>query len=208
MVSPVIVLLLDVALLIPFILFILWTVLLAKQKHKYQFYSGVVTPANLKALTIRLMVVVEFALVPCLGISTRWFYLAATDPLNYFSIGTLMCTVPAFILACANILLEHEWKLLGKVTIPSILCCIGPKWNIVPVSLTALMLVLTRLNFKGHIGSSTNPIATTFKFLIVFTFALHALTPSISIPFFLFFVFIIAMIPIVSPEPEFIGNNI
>jgi len=76
------------------------------------------------------------------------------------------------------------------------------------VSIVGLLLVISRLDYNGYFGSSTNRLATTFKFLLVFIFTLDAITPSISNAFFILYITIIMLIPLISPEPEYIANNI
>ena len=51
-------------------------------------------------------------------------------------------------------------------------------------------------------------MATIFKLLLVFIFVLDAFKSEISNAFFLLYIIIITLIPIISPEPEYLSNNI
>ena len=153
------------------------------------------------------MIIFEWVTVPCMTTTIRWIYLVITDPGTSLSIGLLVLYSIGFSLACTGVLLDPCGMLLRYATIPIIIFIIGPQWNNIAFSVISMVLIISQLQFNSSFGSTNNRLTTIFKFLLVYIIALD-LTPDISNAFFILFMIILVMIPIVSLEPEYIKDNI
>jgi len=154
------------------------------------------------------MLIFQVITVPCMLADIRWIYFVYIDPANHLNIGLLVFVIIAFCLACTGIFLDSYGMLLNYVTVPVLLCLVGVEWNIIVLKVASLLMLFSQLEFIGQFGVSTNRVATVFKFLLVFVCALDIFLSNISNTFFLMYVFVIVMLPITSPEPEFITDNI
>jgi hypothetical protein len=161
----------------------------------------------MKIFALKSALTTSFITVPSLTISIRWFYLLA-QPETSINIGTIAFTIVSFVFAGMVIILKPHDMLLGNATIPVLLCCFGPLWNPMAVSVLALIILLSSCSFKKLQYRSQTLLQSTLKFQLVFLFALDAFAPSISNVFLFALSFLMTLVPLSSPEPEFTINNI
>jgi hypothetical protein len=128
-------------------------------------------------------------------------YLLAVDGVVGINPGLLGIMALSSLLLLIRILVYPYNMLLGKLTLPVLLCCIGEQWNEMPLRLIGSLMVLTSFTACALFGRTT-VLDRVLRSLTILLFLLDLLAPSISLLFFVILNGSLASMLLSLPEPD------